>query len=295
MQLLDGTHTASIIRAELKSTVAQLVGNGKRAPHLVAILVGENPASQTYVSSKVKACAEVGIQSTLLHYPVTITQESLLSKLADINNDPLLDGVIVQLPLPKHISEVAVIEAILPHKDVDGFHPINLGRLAQGQPCLAPATPAGIMQLLHRSGITPWGKHCVVLGRSNIVGTPISLMLSRNNQMGNGTVTLCHTKTQDVAYYTRQADILITAAGQPQLIKADMVKAGAVVVDVGIHRVADASKKSGYRLVGDVAFDEVAPLCSYITPVPGGVGPMTIAMLLQNTVDTYQRMHTVSA
>lgn len=287
MILLDGTATAAAIRNELKQAVAALAAQGRRAPHLAAVLVGQNPASVTYVSSKVKACNEAGYRSSLITYTPDVTEAALLQKLQALNADPDVDGILVQLPLPKHIAEHRVIETIVPEKDVDGFHPVNLGRLAQGQPALHPATPAGIIELLRRYNIQTAGKHAVVVGRSNIVGTPISLLLSRNNPTGNATVTICHTKTRDFTYHTRQADIIVMAAGQPQMLKADMVKAGAVVVDVGIHRVPDAGKKSGFRLCGDVDFDAVAPHCSYITPVPGGVGPMTIAILLRNTYAAY--------
>jgi methylenetetrahydrofolate dehydrogenase (NADP+)/methenyltetrahydrofolate cyclohydrolase len=295
MILLDGTQTATAIRNELKQAVDALTAQGKRAPHLAAILIGENPASVTYVNSKVKACTEVGYRSSLITYTPQVTEAELLQKLQALNTDPGVDGILVQLPLPKHIAEARVIETIVPEKDVDGFHPINLGRLAQGQPALHPATPAGIIELLKRYGVTTTGKHAVVVGRSNIVGTPISLLLSRNNPTGNATVTLCHTKTPDFTLHTRMADIVVMAAGQPQILKADMVKDGAVVVDVGIHRVPDASKKSGFRLCGDVDFAAVSPRCSYITPVPGGVGPMTIAMLLRNTYQAFAQRHALSA
>lgn len=282
--LLDGKATAAAIRTELASALAERMSAGvARPPHLVAVLVGASPASQLYVNAKAKACAEIGFRGTVLERPDSISETELLELIAQLNADPGVDGMIVQLPLPKHIHEKKVTEAILPEKDVDGFHPVNLGRMVLGLPALLPATPAGIVDLLRRSGIATTGMHAVVVGRSHIVGSPLSILLARNLPEGNCTVTLCHSRTRDLASHTRQADLLIAAAGQVGLIGPEHVREGAVVVDVGTHRVEDASKKAGYRVVGDVQFDAVAPLCRAITPVPGGVGPMTIAQLLQNT------------
>jgi methylenetetrahydrofolate dehydrogenase (NADP+)/methenyltetrahydrofolate cyclohydrolase len=292
--ILDGNHTRKEIYAELKTQVAEAVAQGHRPPCLVAILVGDDPASQTYVNSKVRDCEEVGYTSRLIRKEATISEEALLAELTHLNADPEADGIIVQLPLPQHIREHAVIEAILPQKDVDGFHPINIGRMSKGLPAVLPATPAGIVELLRRYAIPTVGKHCVVVGRSNIVGTPMSLLMGRNAEPGNCTVTLCHSRTQDLSSYTRDADILIVAAGQRELVSASMVKPGAVVVDVGMHRVPDASKKSGFRLVGDVQLAAVAQVASAYTPVPGGVGPMTRAMLLSNTWQVY-RQHILDA
>lgn len=284
MILLDGKKLSADIRSELSAAVATLKAQGKKAPHLAAILVGNDGASETYVASKVKSCQEVGFDSSLIRLEASISEADLLAQIESLNTDPQIDGFIVQLPLPKHISEQKVLEAIRPEKDVDGFHPINIGRMAKNLPCYIPATPYGILQMLERYQIATSGKHCVVIGRSNIVGSPMSILMARNTPVGNCTVTLCHSKTQDLAHFTRQADILIVALGIPEFLKADMVKEGAVVIDVGITRVADSSKKSGFAIKGDVAFDEVAPKCSYITPVPGGVGLMTVACLMQNTL-----------
>lgn len=282
--LLDGKATAAAIRTELASALAERMSAGVvRPPHLVAVLVGASPASQLYVNAKAKACAEIGFRGTVLERPDSISETELLELIAQLNADPGVDGMIVQLPLPKHINEKMVTEAILPEKDVDGFHPVNLGRMVLGLPALLPATPAGVVDLLRRSGIATTGMHAVVVGRSHIVGSPLSILLARNLPEGNCTVTLCHSRTRDLASHTRQADLLIAAAGQVGLIGPEHVREGAVVVDVGTHRVEDVSKKVGYRVVGDVQFDAVAPLCRAITPVPGGVGPMTIAQLLQNT------------
>jgi methylenetetrahydrofolate dehydrogenase (NADP+)/methenyltetrahydrofolate cyclohydrolase len=282
--LLDGKATAAAIRTELASALAERMSAGvARTPHLVAVLVGASPASQLYVNAKAKACAEIGFRGTVLKRPDSISETELLELIDQLNADPGVDGMIVQLPLPKHIHEKKVTEAILPEKDVDGFHPVNLGRMVLGLPALLPATPAGVVDLLRRSGIATSGLHAVVIGRSHIVGSPLSILLARNLPEGNCTVTLCHSRTRDLASHTRQADLLIAAAGQVGLIGPEHVREGAVVVDVGTHRVEDASKKAGYRVVGDVQFDAVAPLCRAITPVPGGVGPMTIAQLLQNT------------
>ena len=262
----------------------QIVSAGHRPPHLVAILVGDNGASITYVNAKVKACQEIGFRSSLIKYPAEVSQGELLNKIDELNNDPTVDGFIVQLPLPAHIDEKLVTERIRPEKDVDGFHPVNMGRLAMGQGVLLPATPAGIIELLRRYDIATSGKRAVVVGRSNIVGIPVSLLLVGKYPTGNCTVTICHSRTENLAEITRQADILVAAIGSPHFIKGDMVKEGAVVIDVGITRRPDASKKSGFALLGDVDYEQVAPKCSYITPVPGGVGPMTIAMLMKNTL-----------
>jgi methylenetetrahydrofolate dehydrogenase (NADP+) / methenyltetrahydrofolate cyclohydrolase len=289
MQLLDGKKVSEEILEEIKIEVDKLKAENKKVPHLVVILVGNDPASETYVGSKVKNCARVGFKSTLIQLPSTIEESTLLNKIEELNNDPDIDGFIVQSPLPKHISDDKVINAISPSKDVDGFHPENLGRMALNMPAFIPATPFGIVTLLDRYNIPTSGKHCVVIGRSHIVGLPISLLMMRNSKPGNCTVTICHSKTVDLKSYTLRADILIVATGQTESVTADMVKDGVVVVDVGISRIPDATKKSGFRLVGDVKFDEVAPKCSYITPVPGGVGLMTIASLLKNTLEGVKR------
>ena len=286
--ILDGKKLSQTIREELKAEVATCMAAGHRPPHLVAILVGNNPASETYVANKVKACAHVGYKSTELRYPDSLEESFLLRKLAALNADPEVDGILVQLPLPAHISATKVIETISPEKDVDGFHPINIGRMAKNLPAPLPATPAGILEILRRYGIQTTGLHAVVVGNSNIVGSPVSILLARDNAPGHCTVTTCHIHTKDLAHHTLQADILVVATGVVGLIKPDMVKSGAVVIDVGINRIADASGK-GFRLVGDVDFEGVAPLCSHITPVPGGVGPMTIASLLQNTMQLYKQ------
>jgi methylenetetrahydrofolate dehydrogenase (NADP+)/methenyltetrahydrofolate cyclohydrolase len=283
-QILDGKQISLQIRQEIAAEVALLRKNGQKVPHLVAVLVGNDGGSETYVSHKVKACEEVGFRSSLYRYEDSISEDELLSIVDAINQDTEVDGLIVQLPLPKHISVDKIIAKILPEKDVDGFHPVNLGRMLKGWSGSIPATPNGIVELLRRNNIQTAGKHCVVIGRSQIVGLPVSILMGRNTQPGNCTVTLCHSKTQNMPEITRQADILIAAIGMPGFVTADMVKEGAVVIDVGTTRVADATKKSGFSLKGDVKFDEVAPKCSYITPVPGGVGPMTIASLLQNTL-----------
>lgn len=283
MQILDGKKAAQAIISELKIEVAQLATEGKKIPHLAAILVGNNGASETYVAAKVKACEEAGFRSTLIRFEDTITENKLLEKISDLNADPDVDGILVQLPLPKHISDDEVINTIDPEKDVDGFHPVNIGKLVQGVPAYIPATPYGIMLLLQHYKIETKGKHAVVLGRSNIVGRPMSILLSANTNPGNCTVTLCHSHTQDLKSICRQADILVAALGKPEFVKGDMVKEGAVVIDVGITRVEDATRKSGFRLKGDVDYEAVAPHCTWITPVPGGVGPMTIAALMKNT------------
>lgn len=283
-KLLDGKGASSAVQEQIIHQVGEVAARRGRVPHLAAVLVGADGASRTYVDAKVKACEKVGFKSTLIERSAEITEGELLDLVRSLNNDPELDGFIVQLPLPKHIDEEKVTLAIDPRKDVDGFHPENLGRMVLGLPGFLPATPAGILVLLEHYGVKTAGKHCVVVGRSNIVGTPLSILMSRNSEPGNCTVTITHSRTADLASITRQADILIPAIGKPEFITADMVKPGAVVVDVGIHRIEDASKKSGFRLVGDVKFDEVAPKCSWISPVPGGVGPMTITSLLLNTL-----------
>ena len=283
MQILDGKKASQAIRDELKIEVAQLSAEGKKIPHLAAILVGNNGASSTYVAAKVKACEEVGIKSTLIHYEDTISETKLLDKIRDLNSDPDIDGILVQLPLPKHISDEEVINSIDPDKDVDGFHPINVGYMVQGLPTFVPATPHGIMLLLEHFKVDTKGKHAVVVGRSNIVGRPMSILLSGNSNPGNCTVTICHSQTKNIKDFCLQADIIVAALGKPDFITADMGKEGAIVIDVGITRVEDATKKSGFKLKGDVDYDNVAPKCSWITPVPGGVGPMTIAALMKNT------------
>ncbi len=284
MELIDGKKISAQIKQELADEVVRLKTEGKKVPHLVAVLVGNDAASETYVASKVKACREVGFKSTELRYSADMTEEQLLEVVEKLNADTDVDGYIVQLPLPKHISEQKILLAIDPDKDVDGFHPCNVGKMVTGLPTYLPATPAGIVELLKRYHIPTQGKHCVVIGRSNIVGTPMSVLMSRKAEYADCTVTICHSRTPDIKEYTLQADILIVALGKPHFVTADMVKEGAVVVDVGIHRIASDKTKSGFRLAGDVDFENVAPKCSYITPVPGGVGPMTIVSLLQNTL-----------
>ena len=284
MILLDGKKTSQEIKDELKQEVAQIKAQGGKVPHLAAILVGNDGASETYVQSKVRSCEEVGFGSTLLRLEASISEAKLLAKITEFNQNPEIDGFIVQLPLPKHISENKVIEAIAPEKDVDGFHPINIGRMAKNLPAYIPATPYGILQMLERYKIETAGKHCVVIGRSNIVGSPMSILMARNTTIGNCTVTLCHSRTQNLTDFTRQADIVIVALGKPEFLKADMVKEGVVIVDVGITRIVDKTKKTGYRIVGDVDFAAVSPKASYITPVPGGVGLMTVSSLMQNTL-----------
>lgn len=284
MQLIDGKATAAEIKKEIAAEVSRMVAEGRRRPHLAAILVGNDGGSEAYVASKVRACEECGFQSTLLRFDTDVTEDELLAAVRRLNEDSSVDGFIVQLPLPKHIDEIKVTEAISPEKDVDGFHPVNVGRMSIGIPSFLPATPAGIMELLRRYGIDTSGKHCVIIGRSNIVGKPMAALMMQKSAPGNCTVTVVHSATKDLADHTRRADILIAAMGKPGFVKADMVKDGAVVIDVGTTRVPDASRKSGYRLCGDVDFENVAPKCAWITPVPGGVGPMTIVSLLQNTL-----------
>lgn len=290
-QILDGKDLSERIKAEIAEDVARHVAAGHRKPHLAAVLVGEDGASRTYVDHKVRSCARVGFESTLIQRPADITQEELLEIVHGLNDDPAIDGFIVQLPLPDHLDAQAVIESLDPAKDVDGFHPVNMGNLALGLPGFVPATPAGIMTMLERSGIDTQGKHAVVIGRSSIVGTPMSLLLSRSGQPGNCTVTLCHSRTVDLAGHCREADILVAAVGRPEMVKGEMVKEGAVVIDVGITRVEDPNAKRGYRLKGDVDYADVAPKCSWITPVPGGVGPMTIVSLLRNTLTAARAKH----
>ena len=284
MEIIDGKAVATQIKKEIATEVNEILANGGKRPHLAAILVGHDGGSETYVASKVKACEECGFKSTLIRYEADVTQEKLLAKVEELNNDADVDGFIVQLPLPKHIDEQKVTEAIDYRKDVDGFHPVNAGRLSIGLPCFLSATPNGIMELLRRYNIDTKGKKCVVLGRSNIVGKPMANLMMQKSIPGDATVTVCHSHTQDIAGECRQADIIIAALGQPHFLKADMVKEGAVVIDVGTTRVPDATRKSGFRLCGDVDFDNVAPKCSFITPVPGGVGPMTIVSLMKNTL-----------
>ena len=282
--IIDGKKTSADIRLEIKEKVQEIKEKGGKIPHLAAILVGTDGASETYVNFKVKDCEQVGFKSTLKRFDNTITEEELLKEVEDINNDPDIDGLIVQLPIPDHISVQKVTDRIRPEKDVDGFHPINVGRMAKSLPAYVSATPYGIMQLLERYKIETSGKHCVVIGRSDIVGSPMSILLSRKAYPGNCTVTLCHSRTKSIKEMTLQADIIIAALGIPEFLTGDMVKEGTVVIDVGITRVKDDSKKSGFALKGDVKYDEVEPKCSYITPVPGGVGPMTRASLLLNTL-----------
>jgi methylenetetrahydrofolate dehydrogenase (NADP+)/methenyltetrahydrofolate cyclohydrolase len=283
MEILDGKKAAQAIKDELKMDVAQLATEGKKIPHLAAILVGNNGASETYVAAKVKACEEVGFKSTLIRFENNVPSGRLLEKVEELNNDPDVDGILVQLPIPKHILESDVINAIDPDKDVDGFHPVNIGKMVQGLPSFVPATPHGIMLLLEHYKVETKGRNAVVLGRSNIVGRPMSILLSRNSDPGNCTVTICHSHTKNIKEICLQADIIVAALGRPEFVTADMVKEGAVIIDVGITRVEDSSRKSGFRLKGDVLYDTVAPKCSWITPVPGGVGPMTIAALMSNT------------
>ncbi len=282
-QIIDGKSIAAEIRAGLKEDVTRLLQSGHRRPGLAVILVGENPASQAYVGSKVKACEEIGFYSSSDRLPADVPEEVLLNRIRDLNSDPLIDGILVQMPLPGHISEKKVIETIDYRKDVDGFHPVNAGKLVIGEPCFAPCTPAGILVLLEKSGNLPSGKHVVVVGRSNIVGKPVANLLIQKTRSANATVTICHTGTQNLPRFTRQADILIAAAGKPESITADMIQDGAVLIDVGINRVPDPNSKTGYRLTGDIDFAGCEPKCAAITPVPGGVGPMTIAMLMKNT------------
>jgi len=287
-QIIDGKQVAADMRAELKTQVAQLKTQGV-VPGLGVILVGDDPASRSYVTAKERACEEIGLYSDDNRLPEDATQEALLALVEKMNADPKINGILVQLPLPKHLNEDEVLLAINPDKDVDGFHPVSVGRMVVGQKSFLSCTPHGVIQLLLRSGITIEGAHVVIVGRSNIVGKPLANMLIQKSPMGNATVTVCHTRTKDMAKFTREADIVIAAAGWPNTVTADMVKEGAVVIDVGVNRVEDATKKRGYRLVGDVDFEAIKEKASFITPVPGGVGPMTITMLLYNTVESARR------
>ena len=284
MIILDGKKTSNDIKEEIAVEVNSIVSSGVKTPHLSAILVGSDGASETYVNAKVKACAKVGFQSTLIRLSEDVSEEDLLAEVKKINDNSDIDGLIVQLPLPKHINEMKVTEAIDPKKDVDGFHPSNIGRMALNLPTYLPATPAGILELLKRYDVETSGKHCVVIGRSHIVGSPMSILMSRNNNPGNCTVTLTHSRTQNLKEITKSADILIVALGKAEFVTSDMIKEGVCIIDVGITRVRSDKTKSGWKLLGDVNFEDVKEKCSFITPVPGGVGPMTIAMLLQNTL-----------
>ncbi|MDE6323126.1 MAG: bifunctional methylenetetrahydrofolate dehydrogenase/methenyltetrahydrofolate cyclohydrolase FolD [Paramuribaculum sp.] len=284
MMLIDGKKIAADLKAEIAETVKEMIAKGQKRPHLAAILVGHDGGSETYVANKVKACEACGFESTLIRFEDSVTEEELLATIDKLNNDTDVDGFIVQLPLPRHISEQRVIEAIDYRKDVDGFHPINVGRMSIGLPCYVSATPFGIMELLRRYNIDTKGKRCVVLGRSNIVGKPVATLMMQKAAPGNATVTVCHSATPDIKEICREADIIIAALGQPGFVTADMVKPGAAIIDVGTTRVPDPTRKSGFRLCGDVDFENVEPKCSFITPVPGGVGPMTIASLMHNTL-----------
>ena len=283
MQILDGKKAAQAIKDDLRIDVAQRSNEGKKVPHLAAILVGNNGASETYVAAKVKACEETGFKSSLIRFGAEISENKLLEKIEELNNDPDIDGILVQLPLPKHVSDENVINTINPDKDVDGFHPVSIGRMVQGLPTFIPATPYGIMLLLQHYKIDTKGKHAIVIGRSNIVGRPMSILLSGNSNPGNCTVTICHSQTKNLKEICLQGDIIVAALGHPGFVKADMVKNGAIVIDVGITRLEDTTRKSGFKLTGDVDYEEVSPIASWITPVPGGVGPMTIAALMKNT------------
>jgi methylenetetrahydrofolate dehydrogenase (NADP+) / methenyltetrahydrofolate cyclohydrolase len=289
MTILDGKKTSQEIKEQIKVEVLQLKAAGGKTPHLAAILVGHDGGSESYVSSKVKDCEEVGFNSTLIRFEDDVTEKELLDKIEDLNENPDVDGFIVQLPLPVHISAQKITEAIKPEKDVDGFHPSNVGRMAINLPCYLPATPFGILQLLERYNVPTSGKHCVVIGRSHIVGSPMSILMARNSEPGNCTVTICHSKTKNLSDFTQKADIVIAALGKPEFLKADMIKEGAVIIDVGTTRVPDNSKKSGFVLKGDVKFDEVSAKASFITPVPGGVGPMTRVGLLVNTLKSAKK------
>ena len=289
MTLIDGRDISQQIFAEIATQVKAMAQAGKTTPHLVAVLVGHDGASETYVAAKMRACERCGIRGTTLRFEDSVTEDQLVGAIQSLNNDPDVDGFIVQLPLPAHINEQRVIQAIDFRKDVDGFHPMNVGRMAIGLPCFVTATPQGILTLLDRYNIATDGRHCVVVGRSNIVGKPVAALLMQKSQPGNCTVTVCHSATPDLGRFTRTADILITAVGQPRLITADMVKPGAAIFDVGITRQPDPTSPSGWKLCGDVDFDNVAPLCSFITPVPGGVGPMSVASLMQNTLKAHNK------
>ncbi len=284
MQLIDGKKISLQLQEGIAVEVKALLAAGKKQPHLAAVLVGNDGGSETYVAAKIKACERVGFKSTFIRHTADVSEETLLQTVYDLNNDADIDGFIVQLPLPKHIAEQKIIEAVSPAKDVDGFHPINVGRMVLNLPSYISATPNGIVRLLENYNIETAGKHCVVIGRSNIVGLPMSILMAKNTTFGNCTVTLCHSKTKNLIEFAKRADILICAMGKPDFVTADMVKEGAVVIDVGTTRVISAESKTGFKLKGDVKFDEVAPKCSFITPVPGGVGPMTITSLIQNTL-----------
>lgn len=290
MNIIDGKKIAQEVKLEIAKEVAEMIDNDLRPPHLVAVLVGADPASETYVTSKHKTCESVGMTSTVYKYPAEITEKELLEAIDFLNKDDEVDGFIIQLPLPSHISEDKIIMAIDPKKDVDGFHPINVGKMSQGLPAFLPATPAGIMELLKRYKIDTKGKHCVVLGRSNIVGTPVSILMSRKGEFADATVTICHSRTKNLSEITKTADIIIAAIGKPEFLKPEMVKDGVVIIDVGIHRIADETKKNGFRLTGDVDFEGMKSKASYITPVPGGVGPMTIISLIQNTLKASKKV-----
>lgn len=291
--LLDGKKVSDEMRKEIAADVQAIVEAGYEPPHLAAILVGHDGGSETYVKNKMKTCNELGFKSTLVRFEEDVTEAELLDKVNEMNHDDTLDGFIVQLPLPSHIDEQKVIEAVDPSKDVDGFHPVNVGKMSIGLPGFVSATPSGIMELLKRYDIDTDGKHCVVLGRSNIVGKPVAMLMMHKGNPGNATVTVCHSRTKNISEICRSADIIIAALGSPHFVKEDMVKDGAVVVDVGTTRVPDSSRKSGFRLTGDVDFDNVAPHCSYITPVPGGVGPMTIISLMKNTLISARRRRNI--
>jgi len=292
MQLLDGKKTSNEIKEEIAIEVEKIKKSGGKIPHLAAVLVGDNGASLTYVNAKVKACEKCGFESTLVKLPADISEQDLLGKIEELNNDDNIDGFIVQLPIPDHIDEQKVLMAVSPDKDVDGFHPASVGKMVLNLPTFLPATPAGMLELLERYEVETSGKNCVVIGRSHIVGSPMSILLARNGYPGNCTVTITHSRTKNLKEITKEADILVVALGKAEFLTADMVKEGAVVLDVGITRVNDNSKKSGFRLLGDVKFDEVAPKCSFITPVPGGVGPMTIVTLMKNTLQAVQQRET---
>ena len=289
MQLLDGKIVSQAVKNDLKNRISNLKTQGKRAPHLAAVLIGNNGASETYIASKVKNCEEVGFESSLIREPESITESGLIQIIKELNSNPAVDGILVQLPLPKHINEQAIINLIDPSKDVDGFHPVNIGKLVLGLPTFIPATPFGIMLMLEHYNIQTKGKHAVVIGRSNIVGRPISILLNQNNPYGDCTVTVVHSRSENLQEICLQADIIVAAIGKPLFLKAEMVKPGAIVIDVGITRVKDETKKSGFSIKGDVDFDGVAQKCSYISPVPGGVGMMTIAALLKNTYQAYMQ------
>lgn len=293
MLLLDGKIASQTVKQDLTAATRQLIEKGERPPHLAAVLIGKNGASETYVSSKVKTCAELGFASTLIRLEDTVSEEELLQKIEDLNTDDRIDGILVQLPLPKHISEAKIINSVHPDKDVDGFHPVSVGRLVQGLDTFVSATPYGIMLMLEHYNIQTKGKHAVVIGRSNIVGRPMSILLSSNLPYGNCTVTLCHSHTADLKKITLQGDIIIAALGRPEFVKEDMIKEGAIVIDVGITRVEDATSKTGFRLKGDVDFTNVSRRASAMTPVPGGVGPMTIAGLMKNTMEAYLRRNKI--